>query len=244
MSVDHLHLQARLQPNRLAARDLTSGQAWTYREFDEAAWKMAGALKARGVEAGDRVAVLAKNRASLVLLHLACARRGAIYVPLNWRLSPQEFAPVLADAEPALILGDKQLETAGLDGNSIDEFEVEAAATNPLVPLPYNQHATSLILYTSGTSGRPKGVMLSEANLWATGTNFAILARIGPESAVLCDAPMFHVIGLVGNIRPALMHGGNIALFARGFLFEPAMTAPSFKALPARGAGTSRRIAS
>jgi fatty-acyl-CoA synthase len=221
MSVDHLHLQARLQPSRLAARDLTTGQAWTYREFDAAAWKMAACLKGRRVLAGDRVAVLAKNRVSLVLLHLACARIGAIYVPLNWRLSPHEFAPLLADAEPALVLGDKQLQTAGLDGDSIDKFEDEAATTNPHDPRPYDQSATSLILYTSGTSGRPKGVMLSEANLWATGANFSVLARLGPHSAVLCDAPMFHVIGLVGNIRPALMHGGSI-LVSDGFV--PART--------------------
>jgi fatty-acyl-CoA synthase len=221
MSVDHLHLQARLQPNRLAARDLTSGQAWTYRAFDEAAWKMAASLRARGVLAGDRVAVLAKNRAALVLLHLACARLNAIFVPLNWRLSPHEFAPLLADAEPALVLGDKLLQTAGLHGVSIDEFEAEAAATAPLHPSAYDQDATSLILYTSGTSGRPKGVMLSETNLWATGKNFAVLARVGPDSAVLCDAPMFHVIGLVGNIRPPLMHGGNI-LVSDGFV--PART--------------------
>jgi fatty-acyl-CoA synthase len=221
VSADHLTLQAGLQPNRLAARDLTSGQTWTYREFDQAAWKMAAALRARGVTAGDRVAVLAKNRASLVLLHLACARVGVIFVPLNWRLSPHEFPAVLADAEPALVLGDQQLGPAGLEGLSLDEFEAQAEAMAALPPLPYDQHATSLILYTSGTSGRPKGVMLSEANLWATGQNFAVLARVGPDSAVLCDAPMFHVIGLVGNIRPTLMHGGAI-LVSEGFV--PART--------------------
>jgi len=221
MSVDHLQLQARLQPDRLAARDLTFGQAWTYREFDQAAWKMAAALKARGVTAGERVAVLAKNRASLVLLHVACARLGAIYVPLNWRLSPHEFAPLLADAEPALVLGDQQLQAAGLAGDALDEIEAAANAAHPLDPRPYDQHATSLILYTSGTSGRPKGVMLSEANLWATAVNFSVLARVGPDSAVLCDAPMFHVIGLVSNIRPTLMHGGAI-LVSDGFV--PART--------------------
>jgi fatty-acyl-CoA synthase len=221
MSVDHLHLQAGLQPNRLAARDLTSGQTWTYRQFDDEAWRMAAALRARGVVAGDRIAVLAKNRASLVLVHMACARLGAIYVPLNWRLSPHEFTPLLADAEPALVLGDKQLQAAGLDGLSIDEFETQAENTEPLQPRHYDQDATSLILYTSGTSGRPKGVMLSETNLCATGKNFAVLARVGPDSAVLCDAPMFHVIGLVGNIRPTLMHGGKI-LVSDGFV--PART--------------------
>jgi fatty-acyl-CoA synthase len=221
MAIDYLALQAGLQPARLAARDLTSGQAWTYREFDTAAWKMAAALQTRGVAAGARVAALAKNRATLPMLHLACARIGAIFVPLNWRLSPHEFPPLLADAEPALILGDSQLHTAGLKGTQLDAFEAEAAETTPLPARPYGQTRTSLILYTSGTSGRPKGVMLSEQNLWATGQNFAVLARVDSKSAVLCDAPMFHVIGLAGNIRPTLMHGGAI-LVSDAFL--PART--------------------
>lgn len=221
MAIDHLTLQAGLQPSRLAARDLTTGRTLTYREFDEAVWRMAAALRARGVAAGARVAVLAKNRVSLPMLHLACARLGAIFVPLNWRLSPHELPPLLADAEPILILGDAQLDAAGLQGTQLDEFEAETEQTAPLAPQTYDQHQTSLILYTSGTSGRPKGVMLSEANLWATGQNFAVMARVESTSAVLCDAPFFHVIGLVGNIRPTLMHGGAI-LVSDGFI--PART--------------------
>jgi len=221
MPVDYLALQASLQPQRLAARDLTTGQSWTYREFDEAAWKMAAALRARGVASGGRVAVLAKNRATLPALHLACARLGAIFVPLNWRLSPNEFPPLLEDAEPGLILGDSQLEAAGLQGTQLDAFDAQAAQTAPLPPKSYDQAQTSLILYTSGTSGRPKGVMLSEQNLCATGQNFAVLARVDSSSAVLCDAPMFHVIGLVGNIRPTLMHGGAILV---SDAFQPART--------------------
>jgi fatty-acyl-CoA synthase len=83
MSVDYLALQARLQPRGLSARDLTSGQAWNFRQFDEDAWRMAAVLRAQGVGAGDRVALLAKNRISVVLLHLACARLEANFVSLN-----------------------------------------------------------------------------------------------------------------------------------------------------------------
>jgi fatty-acyl-CoA synthase len=221
MAVDWLALQAGLQPGRLAARDLTFGRGWTYRQFDEDVWRIAAALRARGVAAGDRVAVLAKNRVSLPMLHLACARIGAILVPLNWRLSPHEFPPLLADAEPVLMLGDAQLAAAGLEGAPLDEFEAAAWAMAPLAPADYDQDRTSLILYTSGTSGLPKGVMLSERNAWATGQNFGVLARLDANSAVLCDAPMFHVIGLIGNIRPTLMHGGAI-LVSDGFV--PART--------------------
>jgi len=221
MAVDYLALQAGLQPSRLAARDLSSGRAWTYRQFDEDTWRMAGALRARGVGPGERVALLAKNRVSSPMLHLACARLGAIFVPLNWRLTAAELAPLLEDCEPVLLLGDSLLAVAGLEGLALDDFEAEAWQATPLAEQDYDQSQTSLILYTSGTSGRPKGVMLSERNLWATGQNFAVLARVESASRVLCDAPFFHVIGLVGNIRPTLMHGGAI-LVSDGFV--PART--------------------
>jgi fatty-acyl-CoA synthase len=221
MAVDYLVLQAGLQPDRLAAHDFATSQSWTYQEFDRATWQVAAALQARGITAGDRVAVLAKNRAALVMLHLACARLEAIYVPLNWRLSAAEFAPVLEDAEPALILGDAQLAVAGLQGVDLDAFMAEASTLAALAPAPYSQTVTSLILYTSGTSGKPKGVMLSERNCWATGTNFSVLAKLRDDSVVLCDAPMFHVIGLIGNVRPTLMRGGAI-LVSDGFV--PART--------------------
>jgi fatty-acyl-CoA synthase len=221
MSVDYIALQAGLRPGGLAARDLTSGRAWSYRQFDDDAWRFARVLRAHGVSAGARVAVLAKNRVSLLLLHLACARLEAIYVPLNWRLSALELGVLLADAAPGLLIGDTHLAACGLDGVLLDDFEAAAFAGAMLPARAYDQTRTSLILYTSGTSGRPKGVMLSEANLWATGVNFSVLARVGPDSAVLCDAPMFHVIGLVGNIRPTLMVGGVI-LVSDGF--NPART--------------------
>jgi len=221
MSVDYITLQAGLQPDGLAARDLTTGQDWNFRQFDEDAWRFASALRAHGVTAGERVALLAKNRVSQVLLHLACARLEAIFVPLNWRLSATELGVVLEDAEPRLLIGDSHLAAAGLDGISFDTFEAQAKAATPPPARHYDQHKTSLILYTSGTSGRPKGVMLSEMNLWATGLNFSVLAKVGPGSTVLCDAPMFHVIGLVGNIRPTLMVGGTI-LVSDGF--NPART--------------------
>jgi fatty-acyl-CoA synthase len=216
MAVDYLDLQARLQPWRLAARDLTTGRAWRYGQFDEDVWRVAGALLGRGVGAGDRVAVLAKNRVFQILLHLACARMGAVLVPLNWRLTPAELGPILRDAEPALVLGDALLGAAGFEGVDLDGFEAEAFATPALGAEGYDQARTSLILYTSGTSGRPKGVMLSERNNWATGQNFGVLSRVDSRSVMLSDAPMFHVIGLVGCVRPVLMHGGAV-LVSDGF---------------------------
>jgi len=95
---DYVALQAQLQPDACAAQDLTTSSSWTYRAFDRAVGQFAASLRSRGVGKGARVAALAKNRVELILLHLGCARIGAIYVPLNWRLSALEIAALVEDA--------------------------------------------------------------------------------------------------------------------------------------------------
>ncbi len=154
-------------------------------------------------------------------MHLACARTGAIYVPLNWRLSPAEILILVEDAEPRLVVGDEELIRVGLDGLSIDLLAGEIEVAAPLDLGPIDRERPSLILYTSGTSGRPKGVLLSERNLDQTALNFGRLGRVTHDSVFLNDAPMFHVIGLVTCVRPPLLHGGTI-LVSDGF--EPGRT--------------------
>ncbi|SFJ42092.1 AMP-binding protein [Caulobacter sp. UNC279MFTsu5.1] len=219
--MDHVALQARLQPNRPAAVDLAGGRRWTYAELDAAIARAAGVLRRRGVGEGDRLAALARNRVLLVVLHLACARLGAMFVPLNWRLSPTEIAALVEDAEPGLIVGDAQLVAAGVDGVDLDALQAEIDAAEPEAPTSADRERPSLILYTSGTSGRPKGVLLSERNLDQTAINFGRLGKVTHQSVFLVDSPMFHIIGLVTSVRPALMHGGTV-LASDGF--EPART--------------------
>ncbi len=215
--VDDLGMQARLRPNAPAIDDLTSDRRWTYAEFDYAVARCAGALVARGVSVGDRVAALSKNCAELIMLHLACARLGAIYVPFNWRLAAEEVKWLIEDSDPSLVFIDDKLENADFDGVSIDalrhEIEVSASYEGGAI----DRNLPSLILYTSGTSGKPKGAMLSERNLAETAINFSILGAVNEQSVFLCDSPMFHVIGLVTNVRPPLMRGGAV-LISDGFI--------------------------
>jgi fatty-acyl-CoA synthase len=218
---DYLALYARLQPTAPAVQDLTSGHTWTYQSFERTVAQFAALLREHGIAKGDRVAALAKNCAELVVLHLACARIGAIFVPLNWRLTAMELGKLIEDASPSMLLGDAMLVQARLDGMSLKEFGIAAQGVEPLAHAAIDQHTASLILYTSGTSGRPKGVLLSERNIWHTALNFSLLGRVTHESTVLCDSPMFHIIGLVTNIRPALMRGGRL-LLSEGF--APART--------------------
>jgi fatty-acyl-CoA synthase len=112
---------------------------------------------------------------------------------------------------------DEEFAALAPTGAALGDFAAQARAAEPAPRTVMDWDAPSLILYTSGTSGKPKGVLLSERNLWQTALNFSVLGRVTHESAVLCDSPMFHIIGLVTNIRPVLMRGGRIAV-SDGFI--------------------------
>ncbi len=220
-SVDHIALHARLTPNRIAAEDLTHGRRLSFADCDAQIGRYCATLAARGVKVGDRVATLARNRIELPLLHFACARVGAIYAPLNWRLAKAELHALVEDADPTLLLGDAALLASDLAGEDIVEFDAKASELEPVRSYILAAAHPSLLLYTSGTSGRAKGVLLSEQNLLQTAINYSLLGRVTHKSVFLCDAPMFHIIGLITTIRSALMRGGRV-LVSDGF--EPART--------------------
>jgi fatty-acyl-CoA synthase len=220
--VDDTAFQAIRKPEAIAAVDLASGRRWTYRQLDQAVGQCAGLLHGRyGCAVGDRVASLAKNRVELVILHLACARAGLVYVPLNWRLSPAEVATLLADAAPQLVVGDAEMARIGVEGVSLEAFTTEVEAWPSAFQAPSDPERVSLILFTSGTSGRPKGAMLSERAQRQTAINFSLLGQVDARSVILIDTPMFHIIGLITSVRPFLMQGGTM-LVSDGF--EPERT--------------------
>ena len=220
--VDHVALQALLRPDMLAAVDLAQGRRWTYAALHRAVSHWARALATDfGCGVGDRVACLSRNRVEVVILHLACARSGLIFVPLNWRLATDELTALIADCRPALVFGGAELAAHGLAGLDLDGHDWQPAAAVAATGPALDPQRPSLILYTSGTSGRPKGVVLSEANLGQTAINFSLLGAVTPSSVFLIDSPMFHVIGLVTSVRPPFMTGGTIVV-SDGF--QPART--------------------
>jgi fatty-acyl-CoA synthase len=223
---DPVALHAATQPERIACVDLASGRRWTYGRLDEAIQRAVAVLeRGYGIEPRQRIATVARNSAVLLILQQAAMRLGAIFVPVNWRLAAVEQQAILADCDPVLLLHDRAFETAPPDGCTPVEVlgfaaAVEAQAPAPRRPLPAADQP-SIILYTSGTSGRPKGVILTEGNAFATAVNFGVLGRVGNASVFLCDAPMFHVIGLITSLRPPLLQGGAV-LISPGF--DPGVT--------------------
>ena len=218
--MDFVTLQARLRPRSIAVNDVTHHRTWTYAGFDNTINQLVSWYQINGLKQGDRVACLSKNRAELVALHLACSRAGLVFVPLNWRLAKEELQALMSDCSPALLIGDESaaaMQFSHYDINLLLSDCSELSATQP----EFDEHTPSLILYTSGTTGKPKGIVHSEATLMETTLNMTQLGQVNEHSVFLCETPMFHVIGLVSCVRPALYCGGSLVI---SDAFEPART--------------------
>jgi fatty-acyl-CoA synthase len=216
---DFVRLHASARPEAAALIDAETGRRLSYWELDRSIAAAVTMLRQLGVDKGARIATLTRNSPESVILQLACARLGAILAPLNWRLSAPELRVLIADCEPALLIQDASLDMLGpMAVETLDAGEVAAriAGAEPSVTEPTDADLPSLMLYTSGTSGTPKGVLLTEANLLATAVNFTVLGEVSARSVFLVDTPMFHIIGMVTNVRPALMNGGTI-IISSGF---------------------------
>src|SRR5262245_18368734 len=203
----------------------------TYAALAERVDRLTNALWEQGIRAGDRVAYLGPNAPEFLETLFAVGALGAIFVPLNLRLAPAELAYQLGDSGACLLIHAVELT------DLVDTMEVMrvivgpaepgvwryedllsgAAAEHPDVPVSLDDPA--LILYTSGTTGRPKGAVLSHGNF--TWNVFNVLADYDVTSAAvaLMVSPLFHVASLGMGALPTLLKGGTVVLQAR---FDPA----------------------
>ena len=218
---DYVRLHAAGQPDRLACVDLASGRRWTYVQLDRSIACCVSVLVDRAILPGDRVAMLARNSVWQLIVQQALMRIGAILAPLNWRLSPSELDALFDDCQPALLLVD---EVGGpladacahrCARSSLADLIAAADRAQPAAPGHLGDaDQPSLLLFTSGTSGRSKGVIVTERNAFFTAANFTVLGRVDNRSVFLCDSPMFHVIGVLTSLRPVLMQGGTVYISA------------------------------
>lgn len=188
----------------------------TFAELDASSSRAANALRAEGIRPGDRVAVLTRNRTEFFELIITCSKIGAILVGLNWRLAAAEIAAILSDAEPALVIAgadEKALlpETSIrtiVFGNDYDAWRDAHPASDP----GYRGGADEviLLLYTSGTTGLPKGVMLTNEGMSHT-RRLADAWGMTSASVNLVAMPMFH-IGGCGYGSSTMMAGGHTVL--------------------------------
>lgn len=210
--MDYIRFHASLHPDRVAVTDLAFEREWNYRELDHVVACCVTVLREAGIEEGDRVGCLSANRAELIILHFACERFGALFVPLNWRLSIAEIEELVSDCTPSIIYGDGVVSGLSNPVLDINQLLDTCAATNESWPVQKSPDLPSLMLYTSGTTGKPKGVMLSTRNLGETAINTALLSEFDAESCFLCESPMFHIIGMVTAVRAPLFVGGRVTV--------------------------------
>ncbi len=209
------------------------GETLTYAAFSARIERTARALQAEvGIGRGDRVAVLGLNRPDYLVLLYACARLGAMLVPLNWRLAAAEQIFILGDADVRLLVLEQAfagilpaLETS-LPATGVIGFDFEPPRGEAFDRLlartrdstPFSEADLScplLIVYTSGTTGRPKGAVLrQEALLW-NGVMSQHMHGLTSDDHVLTVLPFFHVGGLNIQTTPALHHGASVTIHSR-----------------------------
>ncbi len=205
------------------------GRIFTYDELEQISGRLAALLIELGVAPGDRVAVQVEKSAEAVFLYLACLRAGAIFLPLNTGYRSDELDYFIADAEPALVVADpgsnalrdvcaarNVRHVLTLDAAGQGTLMNRAASLTPLDgSLVRAETDLAAILYSSGTTGKPKGVMLSHGNLAANAKALHEVWRFGPQDILLHTLPIFHVHGLFVALNTVLMNGTGMIFHSR-----------------------------
>ena len=233
---EQLAAAARKRPDHAALR--AGGGGMTYVELDARASRVGNALADRGVEPGDRVLLLAANSFEWVEAFFGICRLGAVAVPLNYRLVAAEVAGVVQDCEPAAAVVEASrvslLADAGEIGTTLvfggeaprgmDDYEVALAAVSDIrPPVEVCSDDLATICFTSGTTGRPKGAMLTHANLTLDALSvIAVLGLTGPDEVWAGGSPLFHIGGF-GDLLLLLPNCGTFLILPGGH-FDAAAT--------------------
>lgn len=191
------------------------GVTWTYADMQLRIDRMAADLQAGGVCHGDRVAFLGLNQPAFFEALFGAARLGAIFVPLNFRLTSRELAFIIDDAGVHTLIVDAahRALVEGIDVRRLMAAEADRATVRPLeAPDPVAPEEVALIMYTSGTTGRPKGAMLTHANLWWNNANGMHALDVLEEDVTLVVAPLFHIGGLNVTTLTAWQKGAEVIL--------------------------------
>lgn len=239
---DWLARRARLSPSAPAILDISAPgtspaepRALSYAALEAETNQVARWLRIQGVERGDRVAVLAKNRLEYLELLFACAKLGAVLQALNWRLTPAELGPLIAAAEPALLCWDQafaevvdalrpdlpsEVRTVALDDAATkDELRLascRALGSEPLEREAFGPDQPWVLCYTGGTTGLPKAAVLTHATVTWNAVNTVASWGLDAGDLAVLNAPMFHTGGLNVFTTP-LIHAGGCSVLCRAF---------------------------
>lgn len=254
---DWLTHHAANRGDKEAVRDIGSSRSFSYADLDRRADAMAATFASFGLARGDRVAVLALNGVEYFDIQFACARTGVICVLLNWRLTVSELEYIVGDSAPTLLVHDVSFADSAAElkqrcgisallqidaGDPASAYEAvlaQAAGTDYQRPTLTHDDVIT-IMYTSGTTGLPKGAMITHGmNFWNC-VNLGIPTDIGPDTVHLNVLPLFHTGGLNCYSNPVLHAGGTVVILqqfdpgeALRLIGDPAQGITHFFAVPA-----------
>ncbi len=240
-SFDWIAHHATNRPNARAMLDLATDRSFTYAEMNERTSRLAAALASEfGVGHGDRVAVLANNNTNTFEVQFACWKLGAIFVPLNWRLTIPELEFIVGDCSPLVMVHDDEFaEPAAIlaadpgiphrinwdrvdtsQAGAVADYEELLRSTDPLAANTPTTHDDVLtIMYTSGTTGRPKGAMITQGMTLWNAVNMLEFFSLSPRMVNFAFLPLFHTGGLNCFSNPAFHMGGSTLVMKT---FDPA----------------------
>jgi fatty-acyl-CoA synthase len=239
MIVDWIAHNALNLPDKTATLELPSNRSLSYAEMHERVGRVASWLISLGVKPGDRVGLLALNSIDTLDIIFATWRIGAVHLALNFRLTPSELDYIIGNAEPDVLIYDQELtgtvesltvqvdhlvDLEGQGGESA--FEAAISDRDPILEMvPLEPDDQCMLMYSSGTTGLPKGVIITHGMmLWAQ-FNAAASMRCGEDMVSFTVMPLFHIGGLQVFTCPALFNGGTAVVMRT---FEPGAALAAF----------------
>ena len=230
---DWLDQHESVRPDKVAIQDLDAGTRLTYTQLNDRAKALAGYLQAQNIKKGDRVALLMRNRPEFFEAQFACSKIGAICLPLNWRLTVNELKYILEDSSPVALIHDyvfadnaKELvSTLGIGKNlelaepmEASSYESALGANHKHTQVDSTHDDVCMIMYTSGTTGHPKGAMITHEMVFYNIVNLSMPASVTANTVQLVVLPLFHTGGLNCYANPVLHAGGELLLIRE---FDP-----------------------
>jgi len=227
--IDWLAKWAKYTPNKLFLREFNRQLEWSFSDFNARTLALSYYLKNKySVKKGDRIAVYSKNSSEYVLIFLACVKLGTILVPLNYRLTSRELDVLLTDAEPNLFIFEEEFYNEVLKLESVRDlkFKIELSEITPfltgkkveysfLEELNITEEDLVMILYTAGTTGLSKGVLINHRMLFWNAVNTGLRLDLNSQDHTQSYAPFFHTGGWNVLFTPFLLHGASHTLLQK-----------------------------
>lgn len=222
--MDWISSRARIMADKTALIDIEKNRTLTFATLNDRAMRWAHFFQKHDIQKGDRVALMTYNQAEVFELLFACGKIGAIFVPLNWRLSGEELKVIVDDSMPKILMHHEDfaakittLERPGLRTFALQEVTVDSYPVK-FKPLELSELDPWLMIYTGGTTGRPKGVVLSHRAVVWNALNTIVSWGLTPDDVTLNYMPLFHTGGINALCLPILMNGGTVVI---GNQFDP-----------------------